>query len=231
MKTAKQRYCLVIDARADEKVGAEQRHALFFERIKSVPAPWGMGNQVVPRGPTFRDGDFDAIGFTKFFGGAVKQAMLTYVYRRTLDDSGDSDDRLFIDIDPAKSDLHQFAQVVIPRFIEAFDGYRAECFDEQFLFSANKVREGEIVARSPEPTEVDNLRFRVTEVMPISFFDELLCRRAFNRTPAEVLERMRGMVEHARLLHGGVYLIGSTRALSFDEAQALSDEMTRTLLG
>jgi len=46
-----------------------------------------------------------------------------------------------------------------------------------------------------------------------------------------VLEQMRGKVEHAQLLHGGVYLVGSSRTLPFEEAQSLSKEMTRTLLG
>jgi len=174
----------------------------------------------------------DAVGFTKFFGGAVKSAMVTYCPRERLTDEGYSDDRLFVDIDPAKLDLKQFALEVIPRYIEAFGGYRAEFYDEQFAEAAYEVREepGRIVY-SPKSKEHVNLRFQVREVMPISYFDELLCRRAFNLTPAEVVKRVHGKVEHAYLLNGGAYLVGSTRALPFEEAQSLSEEMTRTLLG
>jgi hypothetical protein len=229
MKTRKQRYCLIVHARADEQIGAERRHTRFFEEIKDLPAPWGVGDRAIPRAPNVRHGSLDAIDLTKVFSGAAKSAMVTYCPRGKLSDDGYSDDRLFVDIDPAKVDLNHFAMEVIPRYIEAFDGYRAECFDEEFVHDAyeNQGDEEQPVGSQ----EHDNPRMTALEVMPISFFDELLCRRAFNVTPAEVLERMRGKVEYAQLLHGGVYLVGSSRSLPFEEAQSLSKEMTRTLLG
>ena len=232
MKKKKQRYCLVFHARVDEAVGAEQRHTRFFEGIKDIPPPWGLGDRPTPPAPDFGRSSSAAIGLTKFFGDGVKRAMLTYRYRRMLSDDGYSDDRLIIDFDPAKMNVHHLIYTVIPRYIEAFDAYRVDYYDEQFVDLAYERREEEgrvtLTAKSKVET---NPRFKVDEVWPVSFYDELLCRRAFNLTPAEVMERLQRKVERAQLLHGGVYLIGSSRVLPLDDAQKLCRELKSALLG
>src|SRR5215472_17387612 len=133
MKKKKQRYCLVFHARVDEAVGAEQRHARFFEGIKAIPPPWGLGDRPAPPAPEFGRLSSATIGLTKFFGDGVKRAMLTYRYRRMLSDDGNSDDGLIIDFDPAKVDVHHLICTVIPRYSEAFDAYRVDYYDEQFV--------------------------------------------------------------------------------------------------
>jgi hypothetical protein len=59
--------------------------------------------------------------------------MLAYRYRRMLSDEGYSDDGLSIDFDPVQVDLHQLVFSVIPKYIEAFDAYRVDYYDEQFV--------------------------------------------------------------------------------------------------
>ncbi len=228
----KQRYCLMFHARVDEAVSAEQRHARFFEGIKGIPVPWGLGDRPAPPAPDFGRSSSAAIGLTKFFGDGVKRAMLTYRYRRMLSDDGYSDDGLIIDFDPAKVDVHHLVYTVIPRYVEAFDAYRVDYYDEQFVDLAyeERVEEGRITFTA-KSKEYVNPRFKVERVNVVSFFDDLLCRRAFNLSPAEVMERLQGKVEHAQLLHGGVYLIGSSRVLPLDDAQKLCREMKSALLG
>ena len=79
--------------------------------------------------------------------------------------------------------------------------------------------------------EYVNPRFKVDQIWPVSFYDDLLCRRAFNLTPTEVKERLNGKIEHARLLHNGVYLVGSSQVLSLVDAQRLCRETKSALLG
>jgi hypothetical protein len=157
---------------------------------------------------------------TKFFGDGVKRAMITYSYRRNLRDDGYCDDCLRIDFDPAKVDVHHLIYTVIPRYIEAFDAYLVKYYDEQFVNLAYEERaeEGRITFTA-KSKEYVNPRFKVEQVWPVSFYDELLCRRAFNLTPAEVMERLKGKVEHARLMHNGVYLVGTSQVLPLDDAQ------------
>jgi hypothetical protein len=219
-------------ARVDEAVSAEQRHARFFEGIKEIPVPWGLGDRPVPPTPEFRRRSVAAIGLTKFFGIGVKRAMITYRYRRLLSDDGYSDDGLIIAFDPAKVDVHHLIYTVIPRYIEAFDAYRVDYYDEQFVDLAyeERVEEGGVVYTSKSKEYVDP-RFKVDEVWPVSFYDELLCRRAFNLTPTEVLRRLEGKVEHGRLLHGGAYLVGTSQVLPIEEAQKVCREMKSALLG
>lgn len=237
MKKKKQRYCLKFHARVDEAVSAEQRHARFFEGIKALPVPWGLGDRPVPPirdfgSPSSPSISSASIGLTKFFGDGVKRAMITYWYRRNLRDDGYSDDRLIIDFDPAKVDLHHLIYTVIPRYIEAFDAYRVDCYDEQFVALAYEEREEEgRITFTPKSKEYVNPRFKVEQVEVVSFYDELLCRRAFNLAPAEVLDRLQGKIEHARLLHNGVYLVGSSQVLPLDDSQRLCHEMKAALLG
>jgi hypothetical protein len=148
-----------------------------------------------------------------------------------LSDDGSSDDRLIIDFDPAKVDVHHLIYTVIPRYIKALDAYRVDYDDEQFVDLAYAQHAQESTITSTKPKAVANPRFDVERIDVVSFFDDLLCRRAFDLSPAEVMERLRGKAEDVQLLHGGVYLIGSSQVLPFDEALSLSGKLKSALLG
>jgi hypothetical protein len=230
MKAKKQTYWLVFHARTDEAVSVEKRHTRFFEGINELPAPWGLGDRPVPPIPKFK-GASVVLGMTKFFGNGVQRAMISYRYRRMLSDEGLCDDALNMTFNPAKVDVHHLIFTVIPKYIEAFDAYLVEYFDDQFVDLAyeKRVEEGGVVF-TPKSKEYINPRFKVERINVVSFYDELLCRRAFNLSPAKVMERLKGKVEHARLLHNGVYLVGSSTVLSLDDAQRLCREMKAALL-
>jgi hypothetical protein len=230
MAKAKRRYCLVIKGRVDELLSAEQRHARFFKRIDGIAPPWGTCNRCAPPTPDFGKGSTAVVSLKEFFGSCVKEAMITYRYRRLLSDDSHCDDALMIDVDPEKLDLHYFIYTVIPRYVEAFDAYRVDYFDERFARSAydERVEEGRIVY-TPKSKEQINQRFEVKRVEIVSFYDELLCHRAFKRSATEVLARLEGKVEYAGLLQNGVYLVGTSKAVSFEEAQRLTREMSAAL--
>jgi len=225
--TKKQRYCLAFHARADETISAPEKHVRFFEGIKELPIPWGLAGRPAPPCPEFGRRPVAAFSLTKFFGDGVKRAMLTYKYRRLLSDDGYSDDRLLIDFDPSKVDVQYLIYSVIPRYIEAFDAYRVDYYAEKFVTLAYKERAEPTSARAAHV----NPRFTVEHIWPVSFFDEVLCRRAFSLSPDEVMVRLKDKVEHVQLVHNGVFVVGTSRIQSLDEAQHLCQQMMSAVRG
>ena len=232
MKNNKQRYCLVFHSRASEAISAEEKQAHFFHTIRDIPVPWGLGDRSPPPAPKFGSYSSAVTSLTKFLDNGVKRAMMTFVYRRLLEDKGSSDDGLMITLDPSKVDLQLLIYTVIPKYVEAFGAYLVEYFDDQLIDLAWEEREeeGRVISTSKSKVHIDP-RYKVEQVNVVSFFDELLCRRAFNLSPAEMLGRLQGKVEHARLLHGGVYIVGSSHTLLLSDAQRLCREMTAALFG
>jgi hypothetical protein len=223
MNKKKQKYWLVLHSRADETIAAEQKHSRFFERLGALPAPWGSAGRPAPPVPSFGRSSSAVISLTKYFGGGVQRAVLSYRYRRLLNDDHLSDDLLSMTFDPAKVDVRHLTYTVIPMYTEAFGAYLVEYFDDTLIDVAWDT--------STEGRSNVNLRTGVNRIDVVGFYDDLLCRRAFNLTPAEVLHRLTGKVEHGRLLDTGVYFIGSSRVLPVDEAQRLAGEIRAALGG
>jgi hypothetical protein len=233
MTTIKQRYTIIIHASVDESISAESRHAKFFDQIRDLPPPWTSGDRPPPRFPKLEFHAADVIGVKKFWSvPGIKIAELSYVTRRKLTDDGYCDDGLVIDFNPIQLDYRLLIDTVLPRFIEAFDAYRAECYDEAFIEAAyeeRKVEGGTLY--TPRVKEYVNPRYQVRQAWPICYFGERLCRRAFDLTPSEILTRVKPVVETARLLHDGVYIVGSSEVLPFERAQTLARQIYEAILG
>ena len=230
MKTKNRSYQLVFRSRADERVSAAEKYSCFFEAIRKLPPPWGPGDRPIPPAPHFKRQSSASVSLTKFLNDGVRRAMMTFVYRRMLTDNGSSDDLLIITLDTGKLDVHYLIYDVIPEYIQAFNAYRVEYFDDQLIELAYEERQEQgrstLTAKSKVPT---NSRFDVEKVTVVAFYDELLCRRAFNLSPAQVLERLKEKTEYCQLLHGGVYIVGISKNLPLVDAQKLCDEMTAAL--
>ncbi len=78
------KYWLVLHARIDEAVGAEQRHHKFFDGIRHLPQPWGLAEQPIPPAPDFKRSSAAIVPLTNRFGPGFIRAMLNYRYRRLL---------------------------------------------------------------------------------------------------------------------------------------------------
>lgn len=214
------KYWLVLHSRADASVDPETKHASFFERIRELPGQWGGSEMPVPPMPRFKGGSSASTNLTKYLGRGIHRAMVTYRYRRMLSDDGLSDDLLNIVFNPHVVSLGELLLIAVPRYIEAFDAYLAEYFDDAVI---DLPPEGNLKAPNP--------RTDVKRVGPVSYFDDLLCRRAFGIAPELALARCQGEVEHGELVAGGVYLLGSSKVLSMSEARSLSERMTRAIRG
>lgn len=219
MKTAKTRCCLVLRARVSDKDLASDRHESFFENIRDLPEPWGLGTKVMPRNAEMDRLGFGTVGLTRFFGASVKSAMISYVPRTRLSDSHKCDDILSIDINPAKIDMQHFCYVTIPKYIVAFGAYLVQYFDERFVDVAYSVPAHE--------RTIFNRRTTVSRVDVLSYYDRLLCELAFGVAPSEIRERVSSVAESTQLIHDGIYVIGSSKVITFDEAQLLTAALTR----
>lgn len=145
--------------------------------------------------------------------------MLSYKYRRLLNDNHLCDDLLTITIDPEKVDLHHLAYVVVPMYAEAFGAYLVEYFADSSI---------DVMADADR--RAINLRSEVNRIDSLAFYDHELCSRAFGLTPADIRERLDGTVEHVALLGSGVYYIGSLEALrDSEEARLMSERIAETL--
>ena len=210
----KQRYWLVFHSRPNESLSIQEKHAHFFAGTAGLTESWGIGSRPVPE-LRFKGAWPSALNLKPYFGQGVHRAMLVYSFRRGPSSDGHDDDLLNITFDPSKVDVGYLIAKVIPTFIKAFDAYLVEYFDEAMIETAAEELRGLPV----------NPRRYVHRVGLVSFFDEQLCRVAFNLSPPEVLVRVEGKAERAELLHGGTYIIGAGTPLSFDDAQAKCREL------
>ena len=214
---ARQRWWLVIHARADERVPVERKHSQFFEAIRELREPWGLGDRVIPEVPSFGRNVNASVNLTKFLGPGVFRATLSYPYRARLTDTPSCDDVLTVILDPNRVEFLYLANDVVPAYIRALDAYLVECFDDR-----------EIDERAVE--RPCNPRRDVCQVGLLNFWDDTLCRRAFGRKAQEVAERLQSADVDVRLLERGVYVLGGTDpSKGHDDTSRLSQEIRRLL--
>lgn len=212
-----QKYWLEFASRTRKEVSVETKHTAFFEGLKGLPEPWGLGSRPTPPVPNFKGSVLALCTLTKLLG--VSRSDIIYQYRREFPDDSQYDDRIVIIFRPSKVDMGHLVNTVIPAYIKAFDAYRVEYFDDAFIpFLAQRTRDRH------------NKRNGVNDIWPVNFFDDLLCQRAFGLTASAVVSLFTDKIERAIALHGGAYLIGSSQVLSYEQSQGLSNEMQQHLL-
>lgn len=175
---------------------------------------------MAPSRPSFGRSSSAIVSLTKFFGTGVSRASVTYPYRRMLGDNSLSDDLLSVTLDPEKLDVRYLLYTVIPTYIVAFDAYLVEYFDDGMIDAAWDDPAGRV--------DVD-IRQSVGRINVASFYDEILCRRAFDLSPAEVVDRVAGRVEHSRLVGDGAYLIVTSKALPTEQIREVCSEVFAAL--
>jgi hypothetical protein len=224
---SQQRYRIVFRSRVDDSTGAGQRHQRFFENIRELGEPWGLGEHAVPPESDLISNAPAVVSFMQFAGNGITRTPVAYRFSRLLLDDGSFDDTLAIDFDPTKVAVPELIQTVMPKYIDAFGAYRAEMYDEQWAdFSyQNRTIVGRATVAS-KPKESANPRRSIERVDVVSFYDADLCSRAFGLSSAEVLKRLDGKVERVQLLRDGVYIVGASQVIPFDTAQELCRGMT-----
>lgn len=218
MAVIKMKYDLMLRSRAKPHEPYEEKHARFFARLRDMPQPWGLAGQEPPVYPKMGSHELDGVRFGKLLGKSIR-ARAIYLYRHPglAKDIGMNDDFIDMSFNPEKVDYQSLVREALPLYIEAFDGHLAEIKDDGFTY---------IDFDAWQASGKDG-RNGVYRVAPVAFFDRLLCQRAFVLSPEQIADRLSGRIEEVRLIHDGVYLIGSSEPLDLETADKLSWDMKR----
>ncbi|MGL4512015.1 MAG: hypothetical protein ACRCT8_02920 [Lacipirellulaceae bacterium] len=229
MSGARLRYDVFVKSRAQPGDPFEDLHERFFARLAQLPGPWGLERKELPLCPRMRS-ERDSVDFGRLIGKGVR-ASIFYLYRAAWlsEDIHARDDYLLMTFNPKRVEYGALVREALPVYIEGFGAYRAEVIDEEI--GLRDFKRGSQDEPAETRIEIPDERHGVYRVAPVSFYDETLCWRAFGVTPERLAARLAGRIEDVRLFSGGVYLIGSSAPLEFDDALALSDNMTRWARG
>jgi hypothetical protein len=132
------------------------------------------------------------------------------------------------EIDLQEVDYPRFCAVTIPSLIEIFTPYRGAIETDQDVATAD----WHVTCEQSQRTHrnIDG-RDSVYRIWPVCFFDEELCRRSFNLTAKEVVNRAGPECEDAYMLAGGAFLLVSSQPLVGAEALDALDERVKARLG
>lgn len=215
------KYELIVRSRAQKSESIAQKHARFFSELSKIPQPWGIGGSAFPEPPDPGRNLGAGTSISKLLGKGIS-GRVYYVYRRDFEDLGMHDDFCDMSFNPERVDYKQLVCEVLPRLILAFHAYFAQVGDTEF---------GHMDFDAERTAGMGDTRFGVFRIRPVSFFDKILCQRAFGLQPDEIAKRLESHVEKVTLLEGGVYILGSSQPLRIEEADKLCWELKRLVTG
>lgn len=191
-----------------------------MQSLETLPAPWtvaGARDIVAPPCKSLAN----VLSLTKRVGKGIRTARVIYTLRGkpayTDEDVAARDDSVLLEFTPQLVDVSQLADAVLPTLVSSFRAYRARISVPEIVSEEFELRQ----ALSRASTKDIGGRDSVFRIWQLNYWDEELCRRAWNLTAAEVVERLHRRIERAALWCGGAYLIISTARLSVAEVRAI----------
>lgn len=211
-------------AKVDEPV--KEKHGSFMTVMANVDQPWGYNNKPVPD-VIVEDSELVSVVELRELSSRGLKSYITYPLRNDqyLRDEAQYDDNIIIEFKPKETDLSDFVNNIFPIYIEAFDCYRSSVINRE-------VSRGDwpsIVELTNSTGKNIDGRDGVYRINEINYYDRELCRRAFNLTPEEIVQRLDGKVERVSVFHDGVLLIYSSKLLPQDGLEKIDSEI-KTLL-
>jgi hypothetical protein len=195
-------------AALDELVSELNRK--FVEAFVALPGFWAEGGQASDAVFNPGTGESATLDLRKSLGVGLKGQQIVYAARLAgylKRDVAQSDDFLLLRLDTETADYKRFCSETLPRLIEIFQPYRAALETDE----AVNLSDWKIVCDQSRETgrDIDG-RDSVFRIWPVSFFDDLLCRRSFGIGAEEVAARAAPECERAEVLNGGAYLLVSS---------------------
>jgi hypothetical protein len=211
-------FSIELRARASQNLSIEIKHNLFVQSLVEVSPPWGIKRDNMPQTPDAGSELVASFNLGNFLGKVAK-GHVYYQFRRPFRDEASHDDFLDLTFNPNKTDFRTLAYEVFPEYLAAFDPYVGTVTNDEFShMDYEALRAMHFDAR--------HMVFRISQV---AFFDALLCQRAFKLSPEMVAEKLKGVVEHTRLISTGILIIGSSSPLNLLDADRLSREWRQLL--
>jgi hypothetical protein len=200
-----EKFCVEIRHRPILGQPIEDKHREFLSAAKLLPAPWGLVDVeqcVLPKNQAGNLGT--TLVLNRFFGKGVK-GYVTYAARSAayLADTGEYDDYLIAEFNPARFDFGVLVDQVFPALILAFRAYRGAVFNDELALD-----DWGTIVETVNRTGIDvDGRGGVYRVNAMNFWDDDLCQRAFHKTSTEVVRLLGPLVPKAELLSGGAYVV------------------------
>lgn len=204
----------------------EKRHENFLERLSGLGAPWDLAGAVDV--PDIEGELVVSVSLDKFLPKGIK-GRIAYSLRseRYLEDDAQFDDYIFIEFSNAKIDYLDLLKRIFPAYVEAFGAYRAALHD----WSVTRSDWPAVVAACDATKKDVNGRDGVFRINAANYFDEKLCLRAFGKSPQQIINCLKGHVEEASELAGGVLIVVSYTPLTTSEIATAGERLKELLVG
>jgi hypothetical protein len=213
------KYLVNINRRALETETIDEVFKKLVKEWMQIEGEFGLNYDEFPATPDPKTKLLASIIFSRHLGKGIRSDAY-FQYRREFEDKAYDDDRISIEFNPGKVGYKTFITEICPILINAFDAYQLTIQDEEFIYEDwDEIRRLQI-----------NRRHGVYRVGPVAYYDGLLCKRAFQKTPEEIKQCLEGVAEDAILLRDGIYIIGSSEVLEFEEAKALTEKLKSSVI-
>lgn len=220
-------YTLNVRHRPNVNDGIGERHNRYLQNQIGIGQPWelspGPENQ-------FKEKDIGPgnISSNLMMGrrmGKGVSGSLSYSCRveSYLDDNASKDDSIILKFKLRSVDYEKLVLTDFPYFIEAFESYTAEIVVRGFT-------RHEFEERQHFSNTIGNLREAVFRIAPVSFYDRLLCQRAFKLTPEEIVEKLQDKVEKVYCHCDGVVIIFSSKPVSAEVYLSVNEKIKSLLM-
>jgi hypothetical protein len=158
----------------------------------------------------FGNRELESISLNRLLRRGLRGSV-SFIYRSPeLTDDAVEDDVLTLEF-RARDLIDSFLEGgTLVRLLKAFDAYRAELAPRELL---DEIADAEIY---------EDRRREVKHVFPVSFYDDLLCTRAFSKSPVRIHELLTESCVRSELVQQGILIVGSGRPLECAEAREYS---------
>jgi hypothetical protein len=207
------KYVLEIRSRPKLSQDIAEKHRILVEAISQLTAPWNWVGEPPPA-PVVKTGLAAYFSFRGRLGKGLS-GNVYYQFRRPFRGDAGEDDYIELKFNPDNVDYGTVVRVVFPCLIAAFDAY------------VGQIQPDDLIDKDLRTlySMRFNVRSMVHRIFPVTFLDEELCRKAFNKSPSDIVSCLSGYVESAEILSGGVLIVATSAIRTADDV----DVMTRSL--
>ena len=219
-------YTLNVRHRPNVNEDIVERHNRYLKKQIGIGSPWELST-----GPEnqFKEKDVGPGNISsnlmmgrrmgKGVSGSVSYSCRVESY---LDDYAKKDDSIILNFKLRNINYEKLVLTDFPNFVKAFEAYTAEIHIHDYT-----MHESEAWREFSKTT--GDLRKAIFRIPPVSFYDRMLCQRAFNLTPEEIVQRLQSKVEQVYCCYDGVVIIYSSKPVSEEVYLSVNENIKSSL--
>lgn len=209
-------------AKQDEII--KNRHAQVLNHLAEIAWLWKSDVADIALST---QGESAACDLTPFLRDGVTGALsYSARFKGRMQDTAMFDDILTLQLEETRLRYEEFCPRVFSQIVAAFNPYRAAIVQDLDL----DLDDYEEIVELAQNQRIDaDGRDSVFRINPVNFFDQQLCRRAFNLDVQHVIERLQGHVQNATLLDDGAFIVVTNELVDRPNLKALHDHVANLL--